>query len=235
MLALRNSAAARTSWTARIVGATMANGMADSISPFFSIWTEPRATIRRIVDSDPTRNVLTLAAIGPALNSLIGQWTAVINGTTHPSVLWPLWVAFNVAVQAAFGILFLYIFGAIFRWSGSLLGGTATSVEVRAAQAWSQVPAIAVEIVLMLALFAGVPMPKMLPDRLPLIDPAFYKVMVVEGVLGIWAIVISLKCLGEVHRFSAWRALVAILIPPFIVVVIIAAGVFFFQSIAPRH
>jgi len=214
----------------------MANGVTDSISPFFSIWFEPRATIRRIVDSDPTRNVLTLAAIGPALNSLIGQWTAVINGTTHPSVLWPFWVAFNVAVQAAFGILFLYIFGAVFRWSGSLLGGTATSVEVRAAQAWSQVPAIVGEIVLMLALFAGVPMPKMLPGRLPLIDPAFYKVMVVEGVIGIWAIVISLKCLGEVHRFSAWRALVAILIPPFIVVVIIAVGVFFFQTIAgPRH
>ena len=213
----------------------MTNGVADSISPFFSIWTEPRATIRRIVDSDPTRNVLTLAAIGPALNSLIGQWTAVINGTTHPSVLWPLWVAFNVAVQAAFGILFLYIFGAVFRWSGSLLGGTATSVEVRAAQAWSQVPAIAVEIILMLALFAGVPMPKMPPGQLPQIDPAFYKVMVVEGVLGIWAIVISLKCLGEVHRFSAWRALVAILIPPFIAVVIIAVGVFVFQSIAPRH
>ena len=214
----------------------MATGVTDSISPFFSIWIEPRATIRRIVDSDPTRNVLALAAIGPAINSLISQWSAVINGTEHPSVLWPLWVAFSVAIQAVFGILFLYIFGAVFRWSGSLLGGTATSVEVRAALAWSQVPAIVAEIILLFALFAGVPMPKMLPGRLPLIDPAFYKVMVVEGVLGIWAIVISLKCLGEVHRFSAWRALVALLIPPFIVVVVIGFGVFLFQSIAgPRH
>ena len=213
----------------------MANGVANSISPFFSIWIEPRATIRRIVDSDPTRNVLTLAAIGPALNSLISQWSAVINGTTHPSVLWPLWVAFSVAVQAAFGILFLYIIGAVFRWSGSLLGGTATSVEVRAAQAWSQVPAIVAEIILMLALFAGIPMPKMLPGRLPLIDPAFYKVMVVEGVLGIWAIVISLKCLGEVHRFSAWRALAAILIPPFMVLAVIFLAVLMFSSIAGRH
>jgi hypothetical protein len=213
----------------------MANGVADSISPFFSIWIESRATIRRLADSDPTRNVLALAAIGPAINSLISQWSAVINGTAHPSVLWPLWVAFSVVLQAAFGILFLYIFGAVFRWSGSLLGGTATSVEVRAAQAWSQVPAIVGEIVLMLALFAGVPMPKMLPGRLPLIDPAFYKVMVVEGVLGIWAIVISLKCLGEVHRFSAWRAFVAILIPPIMVLAVIWLGVLLFSSIAGRH
>ena len=213
----------------------MANDLADSISPFFSIWIEPRATIRRIVDSDPTRNVLALAAIGPAINSLISQWSAVINGTTHPSVLWPLWVAFSVAIQAAFGILFLYIFAAVFRWSGSLLGGTATSVEVRAALAWSQVPAIVAEIILLFALFAGVPMPKMLPGRLPLIDPAFYKVMVVEGVLGIWGFIISLKCIGEVHRFSAWRAFLAILIPPIIVLVIVGLGVFLFASIVGKH
>jgi hypothetical protein len=188
------------------------------------------------VDSDPTRHVLTLAAIGPALNSLINQWSAVINGTAHPSVLWPLWVAFNVAIQAALGILFLYIFGALFRWSGSLLGGTASSVEVRAALAWSGVPAIVGEIILMLALFAGVPMPKIFPGALPLIDPAFYKVMVVEGVIGIWGFFISLKCVGEVHRFSAWRAFVAILIPPLIFLIVIGFGVFLFQSFAgPRH
>jgi hypothetical protein len=213
----------------------MANDLADSISPFFSIWIEPRATIRRIVDSDPTRNVLALAAIGPAINSLISQWSAVINGTAHPSVLWPLWVAFSVAIQAALGILFLYIFAAVFRWSGSLLGGTATGVEVRAALAWSQVPAIVAEIILLFALFAGVPMPKMLPGRLPLIDPAFYKVMVVEGVLGIWGFIISLKCIGEVHRFSAWRAFFAILIPPIIVLVIVGLGVFLFASIVGKH
>jgi hypothetical protein len=78
-------------------------------------------------------------------------------------------------------------------------------------------------------------MPKIFPGRLPLIDPAFYKVMVVEGVIGIWGFVISLKCVGEAHRFSAWRAFVAILIPPFIVVIVIGFGVFLFQSIVGRH
>jgi hypothetical protein len=209
----------------------MANRVADSIAPFFSIWTEPRATIRRVVDTDPTRNVLALAATGPAINALVRQWSSVMNGTANPSVLWPLWVVFVVAVQAASGILFLYIFGALIRWSGSLLGGTASTVEVRAAQAWSQVPAIAIEIVLLLALFAGVPMPRVFPGRLPQIDPAFYKIAVVEGVLFVWGFVISLKCIGEVHRFSAWRAFAAILIPPFLVVIIVWLGVFLVQSI----
>jgi len=209
--------------------------MADSIAPFFSIWIDPRATIRRIVDSDPTRHVLALAAIGPALFSLFGQWSAALNGTANQSVLWPLFVAFNVAFQAGLGILFLYISGAVFRWSGGLLGGTASRVEMRAALAWSQVPSIVAVIILMLALFAGVPMPKVLPGRPLQLDAAFYRVLVVAAVLGIWGFVINLKCFGEVHRFSAWRALSAILIPPLIAMVVIGLVVFLFASIVGTH
>jgi hypothetical protein len=119
--------------------------------------------------------------------------------------------------------------------AGRLLCVTADSVQVRAALAWSQVPAIVAEIILLFALFAGVPMPKMLPGRLPLIDPAFYKVIVVEGVLVIWGLITWLKCFGEVHRFSAWRAFLAILIPPIIVLVIVGLGVFLFASIVGKH
>src|SRR5258708_37535716 len=100
-----------------------------------------------------------------------------------------------------------------------------------AALAWTQVPTIVGELILLAALFAGVPMPRVFPGRLPQIDPAFYKVMVVEGVLFVWGFVISLKCVGEVHRFSAWRAFVAILIPPFLVVLIVWLGVFLVQAI----
>ena len=213
----------------------MANDVPDSMTPFLSIWTQPRATIRRIVDSDPTRNVLALAAIGPAMSSLVSQWSAAMNGSANQSVLWPLFVAFNVAIQAGLGILFLYISSVVFKWSGSLLGGVASRVEVRAALAWSQVPTIAIEIVLLLALFAGVPIPKMLPGQLPQIDPAFYKVMVVVGVLGIWGLFINLKCLGEVHRFSAWRAFGAILIPLLIILIVVGVLAFLFALLVGGH
>jgi hypothetical protein len=206
----------------------MANGAGGSSTPFLTIWTEPRATIRRIVDTDPKRNVIALAAIGPALNALVGQWSKAMSNTANLSVLWPLRVAASVAVEAALGIVIgLYLGGVVFKWSGSLLGGVASRVEVRAAIAWSQVPAIAAEILLLIAVLVGVPIPiPATPGTLPHIDPAFHKVMVVEGVLALWGLIISLKCMGEVHRFSAWRALVAILIPPFIVVVVIGFIVF---------
>ena len=214
----------------------MANGAGGSITPFFTIWTEPRATIRRIVDTDPTRHVIALAAIGPAINALAAQWSKAISNNANLSPLWPLWVAATVVFEAALGVVSLYIFGAIFKWSGSLLGGVASRVEVRAALAWSQVPAIAAELILLIAVLMGVPMPAaQTAGTLPHIDPAFYKVLVVEGVLGIWGFFISLKCMGEVHRFSAWRAFVAILIPPFIVLIVIGFVIFLVSRLTGHH
>ena len=214
----------------------MANEAGNSITPFFTIWTEPRATIRRIVDTDPTRNVIALAATGPAISALASQWSKALNNNANLSVLWPLWVVASVVFQAALGVLFLFIFSAIFKWSGSLLGGVASRVEVRAALAWSQVPGIAAATVLMLAVLMGIPIPvPTAPGAFPAIDPAFYKVMVVELVLAVWGFVISLKCIGEVHRFSAWRALVAVLIPPLIILVVLGLILFAISRLVGHH
>jgi|ERR1017187_1867624 hypothetical protein len=213
----------------------MANGAGGSITSFFTIWTAPRATIRRIVDSDPTRNVIALAAIGPAISMLVSEWAEALGNNANLSVLWPISVAVYVALSAAFGVISLFIGGTIWRWSGSLLGGVASQAEVRAAIAWSSVPGIAAEIVLLIAVLLGVPVPHQRHVPLSQIDPAFYKVLVVEGVLGFWGFIISLKCLGEVHRFSAWRALAAGLIPPLTAFVAIGLIFFAFWALTGHH
>jgi len=43
-----------------------------------------------------------------------------MDGTVNLSVLWPLWVAINVAFQAVLGVVFLYIGAAVLTWSGGL-------------------------------------------------------------------------------------------------------------------
>jgi hypothetical protein len=150
-------------------------------------------------------------------------------------VLWPLWVAGVVAIQAALGVVALYLTSAVFRWSGGLLGGVASRVDVRAALAWSQVPAIVAEIILLVVVLMGVPMPVPTPGELPHIDPSFYKILLFEAVFGLWGLVISLKCIGEVHRFSAWRALVAILIPPLMVALVLGFVLFVFSRLMGHH
>ena len=199
----------------------MANGAGGSITPFFTIWTEPSATIRRIVETDPTRNVIALAAIGPAVGALANQWSKALGETAKLSVLWPIEVAFAVAFAAVLGVVSLFISGAILRWSGGLLGGVASRVEVRAALAWSQMPAIAAEVILLMAVLQGIPIPHPTAAAMLQIDPPFYKVGVVEGVLAIWGSIVGLYCIAEVHRFSAWRAFCTTLIPALIAMVVI--------------
>jgi|HubBroStandDraft_4_1064222.scaffolds.fasta_scaffold533159_1 hypothetical protein len=199
----------------------MANGAGGSITPFFTIWTEPRATIRRIVETNPTSNVIALAAIGPAVGALANQWSKALDDTAKLSALWPIEVAFSVAFASVLGVVSLFISGVILRWSGGLLGGVASRVEVRAALAWGQVPAIAAEIILLLAVLQGIAIPHPTAATMLQIDPSFYKVGIVEGVLTIWGSIVVLYCIAEVHRFSAWRAFCATLIPALIAMVVI--------------
>ncbi|MGC2274987.1 MAG: YIP1 family protein [Candidatus Binatus sp.] len=197
-------------------GAFMANGA--SITPFFTIWTEPRATIRRIVETEPTRYVIPLAAIGPVIGALGFEWVKAkeLGNNGNLSVLWAPW-AF-VAVKAALGVLTLFIGGVVLKWTGSLLGGVASAVELRAAIAWPQVILIGGGIISLLVwVVLGMPVPHFTPGTLPQIDSAFHQFAIVGGMIGgafhFWCFVVGLKCIGEVHRFSAWRALAATLIP----------------------
>ena len=200
----------------------MANAATDSITPFFTIWTEPRATIRRNVDSDPTRHVIVLASIAPARAALESKWSKALGDAGSVSALWPIGVVFSVAVAVMVGIAVLYLNGAVLRWSGALLGGTATSTEVRAAFAWSQIPSITGGAITLAALLTGAIAPLQTGTGGALkATPQLVELGLLNGILGLWGFVVSLKCLAEVHRFSAWRALGAVLIPLVIVVTIV--------------
>ena len=130
----------------------------------------------------------------------------------------------------------LYIGAAILKWSGGLIGGVASRVEVRAAMAWSQVPGIAFEIVLLTAvLMRRADAASGEGTALPHIDPAFYKVLAVEVVLGLWGGIVGLYCLAEVHRFSAWRAFSSTLIPALIAMVVLGFFVFVVYALIGHH
>jgi hypothetical protein len=115
------------------------------------------------------------------------------------------------------GLIGLYLGGLILRWTGSWLGGRATAQQVRAAIAWSSVPSVATLAIWIpeLVLFGS----DMFTSRTPRIEanPSLGMLLLalsgVEIVLAIWQFVLFLKCVGEVHGFSAWRALGASLLP----------------------
>jgi Yip1 domain len=204
----------------------MANGTADSIAPYFTIWTEPRATIRRIVDIDPRRSVIILAMLAPVLTTLERQWIGVMSGgKTAP--WWPFQVALEVVGAAIFGILALYVNSGLVTWAGRAIGGVGRAIEMRAAIAWSEIPTITAAGASIIALLLGLLTPPEVGiNGLPKMGEPLIKLGGVHFVLGVWGFVLSVKCISEVHKFSAWRALLAVLIVAAIALAILSLIIF---------
>ena len=126
-------------------------------SPYVGICIHPRATIRAIVDTDldPDGRAIKLVLVA----AIVGAVTNAIHGYTynptaftiankpipvmapHASHVMRLW---GLLIWPLLAVPFLYLNGALLRWSGSLLGGTAKAVEVRAAVAWPSVLSIGI-------------------------------------------------------------------------------------------
>jgi hypothetical protein len=178
--------------------------------PFLNIWVKPRGTMRAIVDSDPKRYIHLLAILLGIEQALgLASDLSVGDSTSLPAIF-----LFAVFVGAILGFIYLYVGGAILRWTGSLLGGEATSTDVRAAVAWSSVPVI-VSLLLwipLVALYGN----EMFGSTTPRMDASPWGLLIIsilQVASGFWALFILLKTLGEVHRFSAWRGLLTYMIP----------------------
>jgi Yip1 domain len=192
-------------------------------NPWIAIWTSPRETIREIVNRDPTYRVIMLGALAGALamlNSMLG--TALnLTATPLPASVVPYLPILTLAspfLGAAFGILGLYTTAIVMDWSGRALGGVGNALTTRAALAWAGVPQICFSIVTLLVLVGTGVWQTVVPSMPPngsagaAANP-FTLMHGVEAIISIWSFILMLQCVGEVHRFSAWRALVAFVLP----------------------
>jgi len=187
--------------------------VSDSIKPFFSLWIAPRETMRRLVETDPTRYVIGLAMLRGGLGRLEIAWFSALSRRTPLSPLWPVGVAFGVVLGAIIGVIGLYVGAWLVGFFCRILGGVSTAIEMRAALAWSHVPGItAATLSIVLVLFGTVSPPEFKHSRLPVMTGSTIELMLLNAVLIGWGVVVQLNCIGEVNRFSAWRALGAILL-----------------------
>jgi Yip1-like protein len=189
----------------------------ERLSPWASIFTRPRATMRQILDEDPRRLVHVLAMLG-GIAEMIGAHLPDVPPFFTPTLA--QLVAVKVACGAIGGLAALYLYGATVWLTGRMLGGRGTFVDVRAATAWSNVPALWGALLwLPFLAYLGTGALNLDPETL-LGDPAGLALLVPIGLAGaalfFWRLVIYCKCLGEAHRFSAWHgfgsALIAIVL-----------------------
>jgi hypothetical protein len=200
-------------------------------NPIWTIWTSPRQTVRRIVAEDPNRHVVLLvclAGIGEALNRA---------STRNAGDKLPVGaiIAIAVVLGPLGGLLGLWIYSHLIRWTGTWLGGKAPREHVRTAIAWSSVPAVfALPLWIPELLLFG---SEMFTQATPRLDanPALAIPLLVMGllelVLGVWAFVLLCNTVAEVQGFhSAWRGLLnlflagAVIIVPIILIVLLAVA-----------
>jgi len=199
-------------------------------SRYAGICVNPAATIRTVVDRDPRDKVISLvlvdSLIGPlwllvrrhAMQTPLNLWIAGERlYITIPDSLW-------LIIWPLAALLLLYVNGALICWIGSRLGGTAKTAEVRAALAWPKVFHILTSpLVLLVGIEMSSPLhllwvwmgwsvqpPSLLQTGFFSNLPAFWRWILpiaLGAPLWLWYLVISVKCVAEVHRFSVWRGL----------------------------
>jgi hypothetical protein len=195
-------------------------------NPWFSIWTEPRATMRRILDTDPEYMVFLLGILLGVADS-IGRLYARNSGDmfTIPAIF-----VLGAIMGPIGGLTVLYGASALLKLTGKLLGGgQGTYTHIRAAFAWSSVP-------LIWGVFLWLPGAALFGEELftketPRIDSSvilsitsgFFGVL--QVVLFFWSFIVFLKCLAEAQRFSAWKALFNVLLSFALFTVVILAFV----------
>ena len=203
-----------------------------TLNPWLSVWTRPRATIRQQVERDPEAWVLALVAVA-GVGHLLSDASARSYGDRMDL---PTLLVMALLVGPLFGILGAYVGGWLLRWSGRLLGGSARPAEIRAAIAWSGVPYVAAMLLWIpeLLLFGEELFTEATPrlDAAPELQGLLLVFVAVELTAALWAFVAFLKCLGEVQGFSAWRALLNLLLPGVLVGIAIGLVVTLFFVLA---
>lgn len=182
-------------------------------NPWFTIWTEPRKTIRSIVQTDPKYGFVALSVLYglPLALNLIQSFdlTTII----------PVWAAILGAliVCTFLGMAGISIGAWLLQITGRWIGGKGDFQNVRSAVAWANVPNF-VTILLWLVLL-GVFGTQIFSKHFSEMQFVGYQsgilflVMLLETIVSIWGFIILLNTLAEVQEFSIWKALLNVIIP----------------------
>jgi hypothetical protein len=177
-----------------------------SVNPFFSIWTQPRATIQYIVERNYEYHVLVLTVLYGIVSALE---KAVTKNLGERSDL-PLIVMVCLFVGPISALISLFLGSILIRWVGSWIGGKASLAHIRAAIAWSGLPVVCtiVVFVIELILFGKELFMEEIPsisDSIPLLV-TFVILSLVQVVAALWSFVLLIVTLAQVQSFTALKA-----------------------------
>lgn len=195
---------------------------AEPLNPWFSMWLKPRQTVRQQLDTDPTKYIFLLAALG----GISGNLDKIAEHSVGQDLPFRVGILAGVIVGGAIGgVIWLYLAGWLAGISGRRLGGVGDAADLRTALAWSQIPTVwLLPFSLAFAaafIFFGAEAiyGAMVADQDPAQDFSFSDLPVwmllfaaTAVVVGLWQIVITCQSVGEAHQISSGKGFLSLLI-----------------------
>ncbi len=185
--------------------------------PWLSIWTEPRITIRRIINGGSTKFILLLA-ISWEIVFAFSRASSQNIGDRFPFHYIILTILF---VGSIGGIIHFYIFSFFIHWIAGKLGGKAKITEVREAIAWSYVPYVVIFALWLFRIFiygdASFKSDMTLFGISQFWQSVFFLFTIIDIILEIWGLWIIIQCLSEVNLFSSGKAFLSLLLSNIII------------------
>lgn len=202
--------------------------------PWFTLWTQPRQTIARIVAETPTRMVLPLAALAGIADALSQNRSG--DGELANTMPGEQILIAAVVIGPILGIIALYAFAALTWLTGRWINGEGTPQSIRAAFAWASIPKIAAMFVMLpLIVLYG---PEILTGDADIDVQAIPEflilglLLVIMVVLRAWGLIVYLHCLGQVQGFSAWKALGNTMLAVLVIAIPIAVLALFLSAVS---
>jgi Yip1 domain len=173
------------------------------LNPWVTIWTQPRKTIRVIVENDPKYHFFYLASIYGLQTLLFLMYSfRMFNKENIITIL-----ITSIVLSPILGAIFIYYNAWVLHFSGKWLKGKAPFINIRAALSWSKVPnVIPILMWFILLTFSSeiITSPSQSATTL-FID-------LISLISGVWILVILIKSVEEVQNFSTWRSIGNIII-----------------------
>ncbi|MBS0624196.1 MAG: YIP1 family protein [Verrucomicrobia bacterium] len=164
---------------------------------WLNLWVHTRHTIRMLIERAPTANILWLALLHGLILGL--YWVPTV-ALYYPYAGASFLYILCLLAGAITGIIQLYVVAWLYLFCGRWLGGQGTYQAVKCAVGWSFYPFIIAGIC---GILSALTMPH------PILQGLFSLISITAF---IWGLVILFKVVAEAHRFSAWRAVVAVVI-----------------------
>lgn len=190
------------------------------MNPWLSIWVEPRKTIRAIINTDSKFGFYVLSFVyGLPMAFNLAQSFYLISSV-------PLWaIIIGALVVCTFlGMIGISVSAWLLQFTGRWINGKGSFQNVRAAVAWSNVPNIVTILmwVALIGIFGGqVFAPEFTETHFFGFQAgAVFIIFLIQSIVSVWGFILLLHTLGEVQGFSAWKALLNVIIPVVIIVAI---------------